>query len=88
MSTTADKGKIYTMKAPPPIEAVGLMATLGCLALLAFPSMQTIDEIAEPEIFTKRLFPEYVSLSALIYIRLMFALLCLAVTTDAVLSKG
>lgn len=84
----ADKGKIYVTKAPPPIEAVGLMVMVGCLALLAFPSMQTIDELAKPEIFTKRLFPGYVSLGSLIYIRLMFALLCLAVTTDSVLGKG
>jgi hypothetical protein len=75
--------------APPPLEAVASMVLVGIVALIAFPSMSAVDEIAKPEIFTNVLFPSYVSLSTVLYIRGGFALICFATTCYSLfLSKG
>jgi hypothetical protein len=88
MTTTAEKEKKHLMKAPPPLEAVISMSVIAGVALYTFPSMEKIDELAQPEIFTQRLFPEYVSLGALVYIRLLFAIFCFGLTARMLLTKA
>jgi hypothetical protein len=85
---TTEKQKKYLMTAPPPLETVIAMLVLAGVALYTFPSMEKIDELAQPEIFTQRLFPQYMSLGALVYIRLLFAIFCFGFTAKIFLSKG
>jgi hypothetical protein len=66
--------------APPPSMAIAAMVLIGSLAIRAFPSMNSVDEVARPEVFTNRLFPSIISIPALLYIRTCFALLCFAAT--------
>jgi hypothetical protein len=67
--------------APPPAMAVASMVLIASLAILAFPPMRSVDEVARPQVFTNRLFPSYISLPTLLYIRTCFAILCFAVTS-------
>jgi hypothetical protein len=66
--------------APPPLPAVATVA--GCLGLCAwnFPSLESIDNVATPELFTRRVFPSLLSLEGLILIRFAYFLVIATVT--------
>ena len=66
--------------APPPTMAIAAMVLIASVAIRAFPSLHSVDEVARPEVFTNRRFPSIISLPALLYIRTCFALLCLSAT--------
>jgi len=65
---------------PPPLHAVVLVGALIGLFLATFPSVETLDQDATVQVFTNRIFPEAMSLAALAYIRLAFALFIFTVT--------
>ena len=72
MCNTAEQSKDYVTQAPPPLSAViSILAFIG-LALARFPSLESIDQIATVELFSRRIFPQLVSMDALILIRFSF----------------
>jgi hypothetical protein len=81
-------GKVLT-SAPPPWHSV---AVLGLMALFSFrllPAWSVIDEIAVTETFTRRIFPELMSLQALATIRTVQAVIIWATSFHTIfISKG
>ena len=71
-SKDADAAKPLTGYAPPPVSAVISMAFFLCLSLYYLPN----DTVVPPELFVNRVFPEYMSVEALLYLRGFFALVC------------
>lgn len=53
----------------PPWHAVLLVAILSLFSLSLFPSLESIDSVSTLDTFTKRIFPDLLSLEALIAIR-------------------
>jgi len=71
--------------APPPWIAVALVTIMMAVFLQTLRhSATTIDEVARLETFSKRLFPELISVEALIVFRAGCALFILAVTLQMV----
>jgi hypothetical protein len=75
--------------APPPMHAVALMTVFFAVFGYMFPSWEIIDEAATVETFTKRVFPDLISIQQLACIRLAIAAAIWAVSFQCVfLSPG
>jgi hypothetical protein len=61
--------------APPPWHSVAIMLLLNIFFIRLLPAWSSIDEIAVTETFTRRIFPELMSLKALAAIRTVQALI-------------
>jgi hypothetical protein len=80
---------VVVQDAPPPGLAVAAAVLIAALAISAFPSLESVDAVAKPKVFTKRLYPSYLILPTLLHIRTAFALLCFAVMSyESFLSPG
>lgn len=77
---TTEERREYVTNAPPPLPAVALVGVLILVCANRFPSLESIDDIATPDLFMNRVFPDILSLEALIAIRVAFFLLAAAVT--------
>jgi len=76
---------VVLQSAPPPRIAVALVTLLMAVFLQTLRrSTATMDEVAQLETFAKRLFPELISVEALIAFRASCALFILAVTMQMV----
>ena len=88
-STTLKKDRPILTNAPPPLHAVILVVIMTLVCLYTLPSWSNLDETATVETFTRRWFPDAVSLKQLAYIRWGFASIIWATTFQtACLSKG
>jgi hypothetical protein len=72
-----DKKKTETVltSAPPPWHSVAIMLLMNICFIRLLPAWSVIDEIAVTETFTRRIFPELMSLKALATIRTLQALI-------------
>jgi hypothetical protein len=61
-------------EAPPPWHSVALLVAFLAFCVATLPSLASLDEVATLSTFTSRIFPQYLSLKQLAYIRLWFAL--------------
>lgn len=69
----------------PPTHSQLLVASLAAVFLWTFPSLESIDEVATVETFTHVLFPEYLSVQSLAYIRLALAMVPFSTTIYQIL---
>ena len=70
----------------PPWHAVLVLGTLVFLSILFFPTPSDLDHtVAVPETFTKRLFPKYMSVQALVIVRSISAAFILGLSLYALL---
>jgi len=60
------------VKAPPPTHAVASVIVFLVLSFASIPSAKDVDEVASIDLFTKRLFPDLLSLEGLVTIRAFF----------------
>jgi hypothetical protein len=67
------ESKPLTTFVPPPLSAVVSIAGFVSVALYYFPSIEDPDA----SVFTDRVFPEILSIKALLCLRLCFTLICL-----------
>ena len=69
------ESKPLTGWAKPPLSAVLSLTAFAGASLANFPSL---DEAAAPDasLFTHRVFPQLVSTTVLVYVRLVFAVIC------------
>jgi hypothetical protein len=75
--------------AAPPLHSVVLVAICMVTFLAILPSADQLDHQATIQVFTNRVFPNAMSLAALAYIRLLFALFIFGVTLHTTLvGKG
>ena len=58
----------------PPFHTQILIGIFIACFVSTFPSLESIDEVATVETFTRVLFPEYLSVQSLAYIRLALAM--------------
>ena len=79
---------MHVMKAPPSPSAVASVILIASVALYLFPSIEEIDHIASAEALSERIFPEYVSLDSLVFVRSIFAFFCLFITTMNIFGPG
>jgi hypothetical protein len=61
--------------APPPLHTLALVGLLLSTSIYYFPSIESIDAIATPATFANVIFPEFLSVHQVGYIRLTFALI-------------
>lgn len=89
-TTTTNKKDLPVLKsAPPPLDSALLLAAFAAVFLYTFPSWENVDQAATVETFTRRVFPQIMSLQALANIRLLIAALIWAVSFQTiVLSPG
>jgi hypothetical protein len=78
--TTHASSMLTSTAAAPPLHSVALVATCIVTFLAILPSADQLDQEATIQVFTKRVFPNDMSLAALAYIRLIFALFIFGVT--------
>ena len=92
MSNTKDDGerkKKALTSAPPPWHSVLLIVVMGGFFVATLPSLDTLDEAATMETFTQIVFPEYLTLWSLAWIRMAIAISIWSVTIHtSVLSEG
>ena len=75
--------------APPPYHTVAILVCFSSVFLHFLPSLESIDEIATVETFTKRIFPDYMSIQTLGWVRLVIAAIIFGTSFQtAVLSNG
>lgn len=73
-----------TDNAPPPLAAVCTNLIVGLIGLFCLPNFRELDDIiGDGSIFTNRVFPNKVSVQALVSIRLCYALICFYVPIAA-----
>jgi hypothetical protein len=83
------KTQIVLTSAPPPWHSVAIIGFMALFFIRSLPAWSSIDEIAITETFTRRIFPELISLRTLATIRTIQALLIWATSFHAVfMSKG
>uniref|UniRef100_A0A7S2YHD4 Uncharacterized protein n=1 Tax=Entomoneis paludosa TaxID=265537 RepID=A0A7S2YHD4_9STRA len=88
MASDDGEKKVLT-SAPPPWHSVLLMVTFGAVFIYLMPSLEKLDEAATVETFTRVLFPEYLDLYTMAYIRLFVGLTIWWVTIQmSVFSNG
>jgi hypothetical protein len=75
MSRVESKDRPVLLSAPPPWHAVALVVTCIGVFVYRLPSWTSIDEAATVETFTRRLFPELISIQQLALVRILFAAL-------------
>jgi hypothetical protein len=78
------KTQIVLTSAPPPWHSVAIIGLMAVFFIRTLPAWSQIDEIAVTETFTRRIFPELISLRALATIRTVQALIVWAVSLHAV----
>jgi hypothetical protein len=91
MDNDDDKKKTLTVltSAPPPWHSVAILGLMAVFFISTLPAWSQIDEIAVTETFTRRIFPELISLRTLATIRTVQALIVWAVSFHSIfLSKG
>lgn len=89
MATKENTSAAPLRSAPPPWHAVALVALMAAIFVRSLrPAMQTIDEVAVLETFSRRLFPEHISLDALIAIRAAFAIFIIGVSIQMIFYGG
>jgi len=75
--------------APPPIHSVAVLGIFLALFVYYLPTLDSIDEVATVETFTRVLFPHYMTLKTVGFIRLAIALSIWATSFQvAVLGEG
>jgi hypothetical protein len=86
MKNTADNTSSVTVQttAPPPWHTVAVLGIMTLIFITSFPSWQDVDQAATIETFTHRVFPQYMSLGALAYTRLLCCLLIWGTTIECV----
>jgi hypothetical protein len=82
MCNTTEQSKDYVTHAPPPLSAVASILLFIGIAIARFPSLESIDQVATVEAFTRRIFPHLVSLDALIFIRFAFSAFILYISIE------
>lgn len=77
-----DKNRKQLKNAPPPTEAVIIVLFLLVVSLYFLPGCieEIVNNEATPQVFMRRLYPDYVSVEGVINMRLAFGLLCFGVT--------
>jgi len=82
--TTTKDNEVVSIE--PPMSAVISMIVMLSTAIKFLPqSLDEINKSVDQGVFTRRLYPDAVSLNSLIAIRFLFGLFCLSVTVHAVL---
>lgn len=71
MTSTA---QVPLKDAPPPWHSVALLVAFLAFCVATLPTLWSLDEAATLKTFTSRVFPQYISLKQLAYIRLFVAL--------------
>jgi hypothetical protein len=83
------KTQIVLTSAPPPWHTVAILGLMAVFFIRTLPAWSLIDEIAVTETFTRRIFPELISLRTLATIRTVQALIIWVVSFHAVfMSEG
>jgi hypothetical protein len=83
------KTQLVLTSAPPPWHSVAILSLMAVFFIRTLPTWSQIDEIAVTETFTRRIFPELISLRTLATIRTVQALIVWAVSFHSIfLSKG
>ena len=72
--------KQYPTSAPPPFHSIALVGLFLVVFLAILPSAEQLDQYAAIQVFTHRVFPQVLSVAALAYTRLFFALFIFAVS--------
>lgn len=72
-------------KAPPPLHAQALVAGFVAFFVYTFPSLESVDEIATQDTFSKVLYPEYMTVATVAYARLFFGAITLMDCLQAIL---
>lgn len=67
------RNKLLVGKALPSLDLQLLIGIIASILVYASPSLQSIDETATAETFSKVVFPEYLSVRSVAWIRLSFA---------------
>ena len=88
MTSSSGGKQMHVMKAPPSPSAVASVILFASVALYLFPSIEEIDHIASAEALSERIFPEYVSLDSLVFVRSIFAFFCLFITATKIFGPG
>ena len=78
------KGEVLS-SAWPPLHTQILVGMFAAFFVARFPSLESIDEVATVETFTRVLFPEYLSVRSLAYIRLALAMVPFSTTLYQIL---
>ena len=66
--------------APPPIHSIALVGLFLAVFLAILPPAEQLDKYATVQVFTHRVFPQIISVAALAYTRLFFALFIFTVS--------
>ena len=83
------KDKPLLPSAPPPWHSVALITLLLALSLAHLPSTDSLDQVATQPIFCHTVFPEYLSLQQLAWVRWSMAAVILGTSLQtALLSQG
>ena len=72
----------------PPWHATAFVALLAAITIQNLPSLESLDEMATIDMFTKRVFPQHLSLHMLAVMRLSIAAAALSLTVWLILGKG
>lgn len=88
VNRTVLDSKQVLLSARPPWHAVLFMAVSAGVLFRCLPSLEQLDEIAIVDTFTKRTFPDLVSLRMLAYIRAAIAMIVWATTVYNLVSPG
>ena len=74
--------------APPPWHAVVLLMSMVSLFVSLLPSLESLDQRATMQTFSNIIFPNYLSLQHVAYIRLSMATIIFALSTQTMLGPG
>lgn len=72
----------------PPWHSTAFVTLLAAITVPCLPSLQSLDEVATVELFTKRCFPHLISLRTLAIVRLVIAMSALGLTVHLILGRG
>jgi hypothetical protein len=71
-TTTKENTSVLT-SAPPPLHSVFAIGILSAVFVNYLPSVESLDEAAKVETFTRVIFPDYMNVYSLAYLRLLIA---------------
>jgi len=74
--------------APPPWHAVASWVLICSISIACLPSSELLDQVATPETFTNRVYPDYVSIETLVYTRLAIVIMMIAVTLYSIFFRS
>jgi hypothetical protein len=69
----SEKEKIILTSAPPPLHSIAVVFIMTIVFVGLFPSMESVDRVATVETFTRRVFPDLITVEQMAYIRLAIA---------------